>query len=74
MLDVTSDRYAHMLHDFIPRLQGLPVNKTTYFQQDGATSHTPKIAMNILRPLFYGNLISRYSDIAWPARSPDLRV
>ena len=29
---VTSERYAHMLQDsFIPRLQGLPVNKTTYF-------------------------------------------
>ena len=29
---VTSERYAHMLHDFfIPRLQGLSVNKTTYF-------------------------------------------
>jgi len=50
---VTSERYAHMLQDFfIPPLQGLPVNKTTYFQQDGATSHTAKIAMNILCPLF----------------------
>jgi len=50
---VTSERYTHMLQDFfIPRLQGLPVNKTTYFQQDGSTSHTAKNAMNILRPLF----------------------
>jgi len=72
---VTSERYAHMLQDFlIPRLQGLPVNKTTYFQQDGATSHTAKIATNILRPLFLGHLISIYGDIEWPARSPDLSV
>ena len=64
-----------MLQDFfIPRVQGLPVNKTTYFQQDGATSHTAKVAMNILRPLFPGHLISRYGDIEWPARSPDLSV
>jgi hypothetical protein len=50
-LTVTSERYAHVLQDFfIPRLQGLPVNKTTYFQQDGATSHTAKIAMNISFP------------------------
>jgi len=42
------------------------VNKTTYFHQDGATSHTAKIAMDILRPLFPGHLISRYGDIAWP--------
>jgi len=72
---VTSERYAHMLQDsFIPRLQGLPVNKTTYFQQDGATSHTAKIAINILCPLFPGHLISSYGNIAWPARSPDLSV
>ena len=30
--------------------------------------------MNILRPLFPGDLISRYGDIEWPARSPDLSV
>jgi hypothetical protein len=72
---VTSEHYAHMLQDFfIYCLQGLPMNKNTYFQQDGAASHTAKIAMNILRPLFPGYLISRYGDIAWPARSPDLSV
>jgi hypothetical protein len=72
---VTSERYAHMLQDFfVPRLRGLPVNKTTYFQQDEATSDTAKIAMNIVRPLFPGHLISRYGDIAWPARSPELSV
>ena len=38
------------------------MNKTTYFQQDGARSHTAKIAMNILCPLFPGHLISRYGD------------
>jgi hypothetical protein len=64
----------HTLQDFfIPRLQGLPVNKTTYFR-DGATSHTAKIAMNILHPLFPGHFISRYGDIAWPAISPALSV
>ena len=72
---VTSERYSHMLEEFfIPRLQGLPVYKTTYFQQDGTTSQTAKIAINILRPLFPGYLISRYGEIAWPARSPDLSV
>ena len=72
---VTSESYAHMLLDFfIPRVQGLPVSKTTYFQQDGATRHTAKITMNILRPIFPGHLISRYGDIECPARSPDLSV
>jgi len=41
---VTSERYAYMLQGFfIPRLQGLPMNKTTYFQQNMATSHTAKL-------------------------------
>ena len=71
---VTSECYAHVTGLFIPRLQGLPVNKSTYFQQDGATSHTAKIAMNILHRLFPGHLISRYGDIEWPARSPNLLV
>jgi len=71
---LTTERYVHILQDFIPRLQGLPVNKTAYFQQVGATSHTAKIAINILRPLFPGRLISRYGDIEWPPRSPDLSV
>ena len=53
---------------------GYGPDKTTYFQQDGATSHTAKIAMNILHPHFPGHLISRYGDIAWPAWSPDLSV
>jgi hypothetical protein len=61
---LTSERYEHMLQDFfIPHLQGLSVNKTTYFQQDGATSNTERIAMNILHPLFPGQLISRYGNI-----------
>jgi len=30
--------------------------------------------MNTLHPLFPGHLISRYGDIEWPARSPDLSV
>jgi hypothetical protein len=40
-----------------------------YFQQDGATAHAP---MNILRNMFHGRLISRYGDVPWPPRSPDL--
>ena len=75
MLALSPLSVSHTLQDFfIPHLQGLPVNKTTYFQQDGATSHNAKIAMNILRSLFPGHLLSRYGDIEWPARSPDLPV
>ena len=42
-----------------------------YFQQDGATCHTTRLNMEILRQTFPGRLISRFGDVEWPARSPD---
>ena len=42
------------------------------FQQGGATSHTAKVSMELLRLTFPGRLISRNGHILWPARSPDL--
>ena len=43
-----------------------------FLQQDGATGHITRPNMEILRAKFPGNLISRYGDIEWPPRSPDL--
>jgi hypothetical protein len=38
---VTGRRYVHMLENFLgPELARHPVNEETFFQQDGATSHT----------------------------------
>ena len=42
-----------------------------YFQQDGATCHTTRLNMEILRQTFPGRLILRFGDVEWPARSPD---
>ena len=58
------------LHSSSPRSS----SEKNHFQQDGVTSHTAKIAMNISRPLFPGHLISRHGDIAKPARSSDLSM
>lgn len=70
---VTSARYVQMLENFlIPELRRFPVNENTYFQQDGATSHTARVSMDLLRNLFPNRLISRNGDIQWPPRSPDL--
>jgi len=70
---VTSARYVHMLENFvIPELQSFPVDENTYFQQDGATSHTARVSMNLLNDLFPNHLISRNGDVQWPPRSPDL--
>ena len=43
-----------------------------HFQQDGATVHTANESMTIVRNMFPGHLISRFGDVPWPPRSPDL--
>lgn len=74
-MTVTSERYVTMLEDFVPpRLRGLGIDpKALHFQQDGATAHTARNSMDVVRGMF-GTVISRFGDIAWPARSPDLAV
>lgn len=73
---VTSDRYVDMLNNFfIPSLDELDIDTgLVYFQQDGATPHTAANSMNLLRNVFGHRLISRFGDITWPSRSPDLSV
>nr|CAH7751303.1 unnamed protein product [Callosobruchus chinensis] len=69
---VTSERYIAMINYFlISELEerGL-VNM--WFQQDGATARTARATMDIVKELFPGRLISRFGDLAWPAKSPDL--
>ena len=43
-----------------------------WFQQDGATPHTARETMAILRAAFTGRLFSRFGDVPWPPRSPGL--
>lgn len=73
---VTSDRYIHMVNNFfIPDLQRRGVDiQDLWFQQDGATAHTARASMAVLRHLFPNHLISRFGDILWPPRSPDLSM
>lgn len=47
---------------------------TTWFQQDGATAHTAKALMNILKEMFGDRLISHRADIEWSPRSSDLNT
>jgi hypothetical protein len=70
---VTGPHYVHMLENFLgPELARNPVTEETFFQQDGSTSHTARDSMAAVRNLFPNHVISRYGDITWPARSPDL--
>lgn len=48
-------------------------NPELWFQQDGATAHTARPTMALLREIFGDRIIiSRFSDFNWPPRSPDL--
>ena len=43
-----------------------------WFQQDGATAHTAKESIQLLKTIFPDRLISRFGDIPWAPRSCDL--
>ena len=62
---VNSERYVKMLDDFlVPELQNFSgYNQGTWFQQDGATSHTSNTSLSRVREIFPGKLISRRGDI-----------
>lgn len=69
---VNSERYVSMLQNFFaPALEQLGL-QNVWFQQDGATAHTARPSMLVLREMFPARLISQRGDIPWPARSPDL--
>ena len=42
------------------------------FQQDGATAHTARATMNLLRQHFPNHIISKIGDVRWPPCSLDL--
>jgi hypothetical protein len=65
-----------MLHTFLePELQKLGVEtQTVWFQQDGATAHTVRNGMRVLKDMFPARVISRRGTVEWPARSPDINA
>ena len=48
---------------FMPKLKNLTENATVWFQQDGATAHTAKKSMDVLRGIFPAHLISLHGDM-----------
>ena len=70
----TSERYVEMLGNCLrPQLRSLRVNmEEMWFQQDGATAHTARASMTVVRPMFTQHVVSRFGDVRWPPRSPDL--
>ena len=69
-LTVNGERYRAMLENFLfPELDN---TQEMWFQQDGATSHTARETMNLLRTVFGNRIVSRFGNVNWPSRSPDL--
>jgi hypothetical protein len=69
---VTAHWYVEMLETFpCPILDDVDTEHM-WFQQDGATAHTARCLLGVLREMFPERLISLRGDMGWPARSPDL--
>ncbi|GFV07862.1 protein Wnt-4 [Trichonephila clavipes] len=69
---VNGDRYrAKITNFFIPELSNHDVQEL-WFQQDGATCHTARATIDLLKDTFGDRLISRFGPVNWPPRSCDL--
>ncbi|GFS75948.1 uncharacterized protein TNCV_4665901 [Trichonephila clavipes] len=56
---------------FISELNNHDVQEL-WFQQDGATCHTARATIDLLKDTFGDRLISRFGPVNWPPRSCDL--
>ncbi|GFX87847.1 DUF4817 domain-containing protein [Trichonephila clavipes] len=56
---------------FIPELNNHDV-QVLWFQQYGATCHTARATIDLLKDTFGDHLISRFGPVNWPPRSCDL--
>ncbi|GFV65586.1 uncharacterized protein TNCV_778721 [Trichonephila clavipes] len=69
---VNGDRYRAIITNFfIPELNNHDVQEL-WFQQDGATCHTARATIDLLKDTFGDRLTSRFGPVNWPARSCDL--
>ena len=69
---VNGERYRAMLEDYLwPALDELD-NNDMWFQQDGATSHTARVTINLLKGKFGERVFSRNGAVEWAPRSCDL--
>ncbi|KAK9873071.1 hypothetical protein WA026_020802 [Henosepilachna vigintioctopunctata] len=69
---VNGERYRTMTRNlFLPQLTELNL-VDMWFHQDGATCHTARETMDMLKDEFGEQLISRNGPVNWPPRSCDL--
>ena len=71
-ITLNGERYRAMLEDYLwPELDELDINDM-WFQQDGATSHTARVTIDLLKGKFGARVISRNGPVEWPPCSCDL--
>ena len=69
---VNGESYRAMLEDFLwPELDEIDINDI-WLQQDGATSHTARLTIDLLEGKFGERLILRNGPVEWPPRSCDV--
>ncbi|GFV30644.1 uncharacterized protein TNCV_2865831 [Trichonephila clavipes] len=69
---VNGDRYRAMITNFfIPELNNHDVQEL-WFQQNGATCHTARATIDLLKDTLGDRLISHFGPVNWPPRSCDL--
>ncbi|GFV06249.1 uncharacterized protein TNCV_4589081 [Trichonephila clavipes] len=69
---VNGDRYRALITNFfITELNKHDVQEL-WFQQDGATCHTARATIDLLKDTFGDRLISRFGPVNWPPRSCDV--
>ncbi|GFS89400.1 uncharacterized protein TNCV_1809351 [Trichonephila clavipes] len=70
--EVNGDRYRALITNFfIPELNNHDVQEL-WFEQDGATCHTARATIDLLKDTLGDRLISRFGSVNWPPRSCDL--
>ena len=71
IVTVNSERYGHMITDFLPHIKEYDL-ENIWFQQNDAICHRTRANMALLQETFFGRVISRRCDINRPPRSCDL--
>ncbi|GFW01203.1 hypothetical protein TNCV_1764381 [Trichonephila clavipes] len=61
-MSICRSRHLTLNHNYVER----------WFQQDGATCHTARATIDLLKDTFGDRLISRFGPVNWPPRSCDL--
>ncbi|GFT84721.1 uncharacterized protein TNCV_2767301 [Trichonephila clavipes] len=72
-VEYTTDEEEIIVYDMGEEIES-PKNGSTelWFQQDGATCHTARATIDLLKDMFGDRLILRFGPVNWPPRSCDL--